>query len=609
MKRKIFLVTAALAFLPLVADIASGGDDKRVSVGTFAAEVKSDKMAATKITPALDCWIEEGKNLIFCSTFQMAWNEMCNKYAEGTLEIEKAPDYVEKLNALYRQEPLLTDEAYIAMSGFGKDGIVEKVNKAVREKFKNLNKDELPPEFNYKLGSNEIMTFAYLFRELSFQNVFEKTDPIEMTIDGKIFPASAFGTISRHDKDIEDQYKVLYLNRDQQNQHNSAEVVLRLVTTSPYDDLIISTVPVKKTLKETYENIQRLISPQNAINNHYLDRDHKFDSLSIPKINFNILHEFKDLCGKEIFNKSLKNYNPRNYVGASVLKIAFLLNERGAKIMSYATFFMKGASIEDNTCTIKCPFVIYIKDKSKEAPYFMAYVANEEILVKFNEDDEITTAEIIFAGPNKKRFKRPVKKEDFGKIKNPIIRSVLSGDDSAKTGEIVKGSGAINDTSEDGLTPLLYVLVNRDKVIKALYKNIKKTRRCLDRTAEILEPTHIAYLELVASLISEGSDINARDKDGRSVLMIAEENGMTDFAELLIEKGADINVRDKKGDSALIYSFTNVHPRIIKLLIEKGADVNAKNFNDFDPMLLARLYHYDEIIELINSVRAKSNSK
>ena len=39
---------------------------------------KSSELKATIVTPVLDWPIEKGKNVIWCSTFQLAWNELRN---------------------------------------------------------------------------------------------------------------------------------------------------------------------------------------------------------------------------------------------------------------------------------------------------------------------------------------------------------------------------------------------------------------------------------------------------------------------------------------------------------------------------------------------------
>ena len=47
-------------------------------------------------------------------------------------------------------------------------------------------------------------------------------------------------------------------------------------------------------------------------------------------------------------------------------------------------------------------------------------------------------------------------------------------------------------------------------------------------------------------LNENGADINAKDKDGETVLMYAARGGNTDIVNLLLDKGAKVNATDKK---------------------------------------------------------------
>ncbi|NIM06561.1 MAG: ankyrin repeat domain-containing protein, partial [Deltaproteobacteria bacterium] len=48
-----------------------------------------------------------------------------------------------------------------------------------------------------------------------------------------------------------------------------------------------------------------------------------------------------------------------------------------------------------------------------------------------------------------------------------------------------------------------------------------------------------------------GADIDARDNDGKSALIMAALMGHADSVKLLLEKGADVNAHDNGGRTAL----------------------------------------------------------
>ncbi len=70
-------------------------------------------------------------------------------------------------------------------------------------------------------------------------------------------------------------------------------------------------------------------------------------------------------------------------------------------------------------------------------------------------------------------------------------------------------------------------------------------------------------------LIKKGADVNAKNNDGETALMLASLNGNFEAANLLIEKGADVNAKSNKGKTALEYSFLDT--RMAELLRKAGA--------------------------------------
>ena len=113
--------------------------------------------------------------------------------------------------------------------------------------------------------------------------------------------------------------------------------------------------------------------------------------------------------------------------------------------------------------------------------------------------------------------------------------------------------------------------------------------------------------EYIRVLISEGADVNARDTDGLTPLMIAAKFSSTpEIVQLLLEKGAEVNARSRSGWTPLMYAASNSNLEIVQLLLEKGADVNARNNNDWTPLMYAAGYSSTpEIKQLLIDAGAK----
>jgi ankyrin repeat protein len=105
--------------------------------------------------------------------------------------------------------------------------------------------------------------------------------------------------------------------------------------------------------------------------------------------------------------------------------------------------------------------------------------------------------------------------------------------------------------------------------------------------------------ELVEMFLSAGMDVNAKDKDGCTALMIASEKGDLGTAELLVRKGADVNARDIGGYTVLMYVAYNGNLDIAKLLIENKADVGAKDNDGWTALMFGSLGGKTEMVKLL----------
>ena len=130
--------------------------------------------------------------------------------------------------------------------------------------------------------------------------------------------------------------------------------------------------------------------------------------------------------------------------------------------------------------------------------------------------------------------------------------------------------------------------------------------------------------ETVKLLLENGADINAQNKFGNTALMIASNHSnntsSNETIKLLIDNGADINIKNNDGYTALMLSLLNInlinsHCETIKILLDNGADINIKNKDGNTALIVAfvdtglLIYGYEKYIKLLLEYGADPNIK
>ncbi len=81
----------------------------------------------------------------------------------------------------------------------------------------------------------------------------------------------------------------------------------------------------------------------------------------------------------------------------------------------------------------------------------------------------------------------------------------------------------------------------------------------------------------VAQLLAAGADIEYRDPQGRSALLLATHRNAVEAARTLIEAGADVNAMDAISDSPYLYAGAEGRLEILRMTLTHGADLASVN--------------------------------
>jgi len=133
---------------------------------------------------------------------------------------------------------------------------------------------------------------------------------------------------------------------------------------------------------------------------------------------------------------------------------------------------------------------------------------------------------------------------------------------------------ALEQTSHQ---PLISKLRELQTLLISKGAHVNATDENLQWTPLMLTASHYQdeqSLKQLKLLIQLGADLNQKDKNQRTALMIAASLGRIDALEHLIKSNATLNGYDKFGWTALMLAIYYNQKSVVKTLLEAGADVN-----------------------------------
>jgi ankyrin repeat protein len=145
---------------------------------------------------------------------------------------------------------------------------------------------------------------------------------------------------------------------------------------------------------------------------------------------------------------------------------------------------------------------------------------------------------------------------------------------------------------------------------------------------DVLKATNTGNTAAVENAIASGSDINKKDKNGNTPLILAARHGDAGIVRALLMKGADVAIKNNDGYDALLaltsYTMmstptdnkttepigviTEGHLKAAALLLDHGADVNTKTKDGMTALLVATKLRKKDIVDLLLSKGAAVNA-
>jgi len=330
-----------------------------------SCHVRSDKEESntvafqnTIILPAKNLEIQKNKNVIYCASFEISWNKIRDEILNDPILLDKYVAWVDYLNKQPKNNSISPD--YIsAIAGFGKDDILSKIQSELKEKF---NFDYHP---DFKLNKTDILSVAYLKKETKFDcKLNEDFGDDRLLFNGNV-DVEFFGRYGTDDPAYKSKLRIHdYINND--------DFIFEIETESNEDEVYFAKVIPESTMEETY---QKVIARINMNNLELLGHD---DQVKIPYIKSSIRKEFIEVAGAKILNEGFGDY----FIARAIQMIDFDLNESGITVESIAETYstLSFHSEVPKKLIFDKPFLIILKEKEKEEPYFLMWIDNSELM-------------------------------------------------------------------------------------------------------------------------------------------------------------------------------------------------------------------------------------
>ncbi|MFW5981176.1 MAG: hypothetical protein ACOCRU_01230 [bacterium] len=346
-----------------------------VSLKAETTEIeKVENAEITVITPYLEETIHKDKNLVYCGTFQLAWNVLQDNIYKGPLELEKNKEFATYMNRQLFNEDYISDDSHVTDADYLTQDFVDKLNNELKTKFGS----DAPVVSERPVKDLSILSYSYLYKNIQFNIKFDSFNSPFYFKDSKV---KSFGISKNLKTDSMSFLESLMSNKEGLREQvyvldyqNNSDFIIELETKNGKDNIVLAKIKPESTLLKTIDVVKNRISTKiHNIEDMYLKND---EVLKIPEIKFDIEHSYSDIIGDTILNNGKKEK-----IEKAVQHIKFQLDENGVALESEAKITVYKSM--SRSFIFDSPFLIYLEEKEAKYPYLALWIGNSDLLVKY----------------------------------------------------------------------------------------------------------------------------------------------------------------------------------------------------------------------------------
>lgn len=327
-------------------------------VGIQLSDSEVVKLHGTDTAPELDRPLPNGKNVLWCASFQMAWDDSANHFGRP-MKLEPDSQLADSLNQHPFDRRWVDGDSVFTAQGLLEEGILDEIDQGVQKRTGRPSK--LLDRMKQGTSPDDLVFFALLHKDLQFPQPFGKLGSCKMG-DKKV-PWFGFTPQMKESESL--QHQVLVHHYSGKN-----DFVVELLCKQAGDQLLLAKLPdTPKTMTGMSETVLKRLhadAPSAEL----------ADLLAVPNVVVDEAAAFEELHGKTVVGTD-------RFIRQAIQSIEFRMDEEGVKLHSEAEVSFacsKAEHVDPRLMILDPPFAIIMKRKEAPQPYFAAWIANADLL-------------------------------------------------------------------------------------------------------------------------------------------------------------------------------------------------------------------------------------
>lgn len=339
----------------------------------FPPRRDAEEFAATDVVTTLNVPHVVGRNRMYCSTLQLAWDQL-RRPPDNRVHVSESSAIADALNQMPFPKEALSERD--SLQRVVRLNEIDRLRHELEARFPNAQGPTTPNS-----NKNGFIVFTYLRKSFPFNAHFDVLQKPLMFPRGNSQAVPSFGR-TKGTSPSDDRLSQVRVN----SYRSDDDFVIELLSKNDRDRLVLAKVVPQESLQATVESVlSRSKSRESMLQDE--------DDLAIPCFAFNLLKAFPEISGLRLPDFDSQFPDGPAYINTAEQCLAFVLNERGAELESFAEIGVlgddgSGPEPKPRRFIFDQPFLILMMERDSVVPYFVLWVENTDLMVTGNTGRE-----------------------------------------------------------------------------------------------------------------------------------------------------------------------------------------------------------------------------